>query len=98
MAADDDIERLLREVEGLDNPAKRAQPPTPAKGRDVAPEQEASGSARTSWALAMAGLGAVVGFLAGFLPGISVVSGALCAALGAFIAAYLGGPPDRFRK
>jgi hypothetical protein len=104
MASDDDIERLLREVEALESGPSKAQPPVPAQSREPAKQQSASesGGGRTSWALiAAAGGGAagfIIGTLLGFLPLVDGLSTGLGAAIGAAIAALIGGPPGWYRK
>ena len=104
MASDDDIERLLREVEALESGGSKAQPPVPAQGREPA-KQEApseSGGGRVGWSLiAAAGGGAagfIIGTLLGFLPLVDGLSTALGAALGAALAALISGPPGWYGK
>lgn len=102
VAADDDIERLLREVESLEH-GQRAQPPANAPRKDVAqtPQEDTGGMSRATWAaLAALGGGAagfVIGSLLFFLPGVDGFSTALGAALGAALVAFASGPPQRFR-
>ncbi len=103
MASDDDIERLLREVEALESGARKAQPPAKAQPKEVAQQDdEAGGGGRTGWALiAAAGGGAagfIIGTLLGFLPLIDGLSTGVGAAVGAFLAALIGGPPGWYRK
>jgi hypothetical protein len=98
MANDDDIERLLREVEALESGGRSAQPPAKPQSREVArQDDEESGRGRTGWALiAAAGGGAagfIIGTLLGFLPLVDGLS-----AVGAFLAALIGGPPGWYRK
>ncbi len=100
MANDDDIERLLREVEALEGKAK---PPAIAPGKEVAETAESTeGRSRGSWvALAAVGGGAagfVIGSLLFFLPFVDGFSTALGAALGAALAGFIGGPPQWYRK
>ena len=90
MATDDDIERLLREVEGLDKP--KAQSPAPQQSKQV--EQHPStdeSSPRVEWAIKMALLGAILGLLIAFLPFVGW-SAALGGAMGGAAAGYLSGP------
>ena len=91
MATDDEIERLLREVEGLDRPA--AKPPAPQQGKQPAQQHEAGEtSPRVEWAIKMGLLGAVLGALVAFLPFIGLISGAVGGAVGGAVAGYLSGP------
>jgi len=104
MANDDDIERLLREVEALESGgAAKALPPASASGRDVAKApDDAAGSSRKAWVALAAASGGVAGFVLGsmlfFLPWVNGPSTAIGAALGAAIAALIGGPPRWFDK
>jgi hypothetical protein len=103
MANDDDIERLLREVEALESGGRAAKPPAKAQSREVAKtDSDEGGRGRTGWALvAAAGGGAagfIIGTLLGFLPLVDGLSTGLGAAVGAFLAALIGGPPGWYRK
>ena len=103
---DDDIERLLREVDALESGPSRskAQPPAPGRSRALEPVAEAppQRSARVSWALWSAAGGGVLGFILGtvlfMLPWVSGPSTAVGAALGAAIAGLISGPPGWYRK
>jgi hypothetical protein len=103
MVGDDDIERLLREVDALEGGRGQQQPGVPAKqpGKQVQPAGgEPGGSRRLAWvALAGAG-GAVTGFIIGallsILPWVSSMSTAVGAALGAALVALISGPPRWF--
>lgn len=103
MANDDDIERLLREVEALESGGSAAKPPAKAQSNEVAAtDTDEGGRSRTSWALVAAAGGAAAGFiigtLLGFLPLVDGLSTGLGAAVGAFLAALIGGPPGWYRK
>lgn len=95
---DDDIERLLREVEALEG----KRPASPAPKSESAPEPAEGGSGRMSWTLVSAlgggGAGFLVGLLLGFLPWVSAMSTAIGAALGAALVALIAGPPSWFGR
>lgn len=96
MASDDDIERLLREVEALKSGPPPAQPPARQEKAIAQPKE----SKRLVWgAVAAVGGGAagfLIGTLLGFLPWVSSMSTAVGAALGAFLVALISGPPGWF--
>jgi hypothetical protein len=92
MSNDDDIERLLREIDattGAQPPARR-QESSPAVPQESSPAVPAKGSARGGAALAVAGVigvvGLVLGSILGFLPYINGISLGLGGFLGAWIA------------
>lgn len=110
MAQPDDIDKLLREIEAMNQPQ-------PAPGRAVdkpgTREVSATGSAGAQAAtpaggrgarVAWTGAGAVGGFVTGgvvgtvltFLPWVSTVSTAVGAALGGAVVALVSGPPRWF--
>lgn len=82
--ADDDIEKLLREV----NSATGAQPPATTDRNDQLPA-ERSGSGQGS-ALAIAAVIGVVGLVLGFLPWVPGFWLGLGGFLGAYIALLVG--------
>jgi hypothetical protein len=109
-AEDDEIARLLREVDAVTGSTQPAAP-QPSEGKSVAKEQagkdverseESPGAgARSRWVvIAAAGTGAA-GFLAGtmlaFLPFVDGFSTAIGAAAGAALTAAVGGPPRWLR-
>lgn len=101
--ADDEIERLLREVQALESGGRAAQPPSSKEPQDVSrPDEESGGRGRRSWALVAAaaggGIGLIVGTLLSILPWVSGLSTGLGAALGAALVALVSGPPDWYRK
>ena len=101
--ADDDIERLLREVDALESGgAKQAQPPAKRSAEPAPSEDSGGGMSRTRWAALSAAGGGVGGFIVGsvlfFLPWIDGPSTAIGAAAGAAVTGLVSGPPNRFQK
>lgn len=87
--ADDDIERLLREIQQ-------------ASGGAVEPVQESTKGSRLGFA-ALAAIGSGVagaagGLLLWFLPFVGPVTTSIGAALGGFITALIAGPPRWFTR
>jgi hypothetical protein len=66
MSNDDEIERLLREVEGVTSGGSTAQPP--AKRQESAPATTSAGRGGTGVVLAISAVIGIVGLLLGFLP------------------------------
>lgn len=91
--AEDDIEKLLREI----NQATSASKPAPVDQGSIARQQKPSG--RIPFALAISvglgGIGIVAGLLLPFVGGFSAGVGA---ALGAFLTALITGPPRWFSR
>jgi hypothetical protein len=87
--ADDDIERLLREIQQ-------------SSTGGVQPAEEASSGGRAGFAvLAALGSGAVGtigGFLLWFVPFIGPISTGVGAAIGGFLTALIAGPPRWFSR
>lgn len=94
--ADDDIERLLREVNAMNSPAGQ-----PAKAPQNTPARatESSGGAGGRIVFAV-GSGAVLGVAGWFggliMPFVGSFSAGVGAAFGAFVAALIAGPPRWF--
>jgi len=110
MASDDDeIARLLREVDAVtgtgaapSEPVQREQSGKARSGKEVVTTADGAGmGARTKWVgIAAAGSG-LVGFVGGtvlaFLPFVDGFSTAIGAAAGAALTAAVGGPPRWLR-
>ena len=104
--ADDDIERLLREVDAMNNPnfpASGSRSPEASKSKDVAKRDDSSGGGaggRLAFAVASAvvvgGLGAAFGAILFVLPFVGPITTGVGAALGGFITALVAGPPRWF--
>ena len=99
--ADDDIERLLREVNALGGtPAQPpTSPPATAHAKSPARTPESSGGAGGRLAFAV-GSGVVLGAAGWFggllMPFVGSFSAGVGAAFGAFVAALIAGPPRWF--
>ena len=101
--ADDDIERLLREVNAMNNPnasTSGSRSPEPTKSKDLAKEDDSSsGGAGGRLAFAV-GSGAVLGVAGWFggllMPFVGSFSAGVGAAFGAFVASLIAGPPRWF--
>lgn len=110
--SDDDIDKLLREVEAMTSgasggpakvPAERASA-QPATGRAALPAGRTGSSrgGRVAWT----GVGAVGGLLSGgivgtvlaFLPSVGTLSTAVGAAIGGAVVAFVSGPPGWFDR
>lgn len=86
MSDNDDIEKLLREIDGV---TSGAQPP--ARRPDASVEKaEESSSGGTGMALAVAAVVGVVGLVLGFLPWVPGIWLGLGGFVGAFIGVLLG--------
>jgi hypothetical protein len=100
--ADDDIERLLREVDAL-NSGTPTPANVPAKRSEDAPVQKGKPAKESSGRLAFA-VGATVvlapatWFVGLILPFQSAVSMGLGGAVAAFVTAFVAGPPRWFSK
>jgi len=96
--ADDDIERLLREVNAMNTPA--GQPP--ARKADNAPAKRDSDSGggaggRLAFAIGSGVIIGAAGWFAGlFMPFVGSFSAGVGAAFGAFAASLIAGPPRWF--
>ena len=97
--ADDDIERLLREVNAMNSPAPSGKNLEKSSSRDVTNSEGSSGGAGGRLAFAV-GSGVVLGgagWLFGLvMPFVGSFSSGVGAALGAFTAALVAGPPRWF--
>lgn len=98
--ADDDIERLLREVDAL-NSGKPAPANVPAKADASVPAKSDAkqSSARLAFAVgATVVLAPVTWFVGLILPFQSAVSAGIGGAIAAFVTAFIAGPPRWFSR
>lgn len=98
--ADDDIERLLREVSALNTGAtSSSSPKVPATSSSNSPAKKEASSAGGRLAFAV-GSGVVLGAAGWFggllMPFVGSFSAGVGAAFGAFAAALIAGPPRWF--
>ena len=94
--ADDEIERLLREVNAI-NAGGSAQPPATSKEVAQASERPTGAGGRVAFAAGSAVLLGAAGWFGGLLmPFVGSFSAGVGAAFGAFAAALLAGPPRWF--
>jgi hypothetical protein len=107
MPGDDELERLLREVDAAtsDPPAKApAQRPGAgqAAGRGATDPSASGGGARASWTLVGAAGGGATGLLSGLvltlLPGFGPLSTGIGGAIGGAAVAFASGAPDWFAR
>ena len=101
--ADDDIERLLREVYALNNPSSPTSgrpSPEAATSKDVAKKDDSSGGGAGGRLAFAVGSGAVLGVAGWFggllMPVVGSFSAGVGAAFGAFVASLIAGPPRWF--
>jgi len=102
--ADDDIERLLREVQATNSPASSGRSPQPAKSAQPAKNDDDASGGGAGGRLAFAvgsgvvvgGVGAVIGQVLWILPAIGPITTGLGAAFGGFVTALVAGPPRWF--
>lgn len=87
MSNDDDIERLLREVEGVTG-GGAGQAATPAKRQENLPEKRSGGS--EPMFLVISAVIGIVGWLLGFLPFVNGMWLGIGGFLGAFVALNIG--------
>jgi anti-sigma factor RsiW len=97
MAAEDEIEKLLREISSQDlpksAPVQRKESTTPDQ------QSESTSGGRISFAIAGAAVMGAGGAASGLiLPGISMISTGIGAAFGAFLIALVSGPPRWFSR
>ena len=97
--ADDDIERLLREVNAMNTPVSGGKSIEQSRSQDVTKADESSGGAGGRLAFAV-GSGVVLGgagwFFGLMMPFVGSFSSGVGAALGAFTASLIAGPPRWF--
>ena len=95
--ADDEIERLLREIDAANASAQPKSGGEVAK-KDNSPATTAgSGGGRLAFSvIAAVGLGAATWFVGLVLPFTSAVSAGIGGAIAAFITAFVAGPPRWF--
>lgn len=86
MSDNDDIEKLLREIDGVTGSSAN----TPARRPSAEPEPASPSGARQGAALAIAAVIGVVGLLLGWLPGVPGIWLGLGGFLGAYIAFTIG--------
>lgn len=88
MSNDDDIERLLREVEGATG-GGASQAATPAKRQENLPEKRSGGGSEPMFLVISAVIG-ILGWLLGFLPFVNGTWLGIGGFLGAFVALNIG--------
>ena len=100
MADNDDIERILREIDAMDG--KKPPPPAKKPKGEVAPTDDSGGGSRLTWALMTAAgggvFGLIIGTILGFLPWVSTFSTGVGAAIGGAAVGLVSGPPTWYRK
>lgn len=95
--ADDDIERLLREVAGTSGKPGSTGPGEVAKSPDRSPAKAGKGGGRMAFAaISAAGFGAAAWFVGLMLPFTSAVSAGIGGTVAAFLTALVAGPPRWF--
>ncbi len=103
--ADDDIERLLREVNAMNDPGSSAgRSPQPARSAQPAKNDDDSSGGGAGGRLAFAvgsgvvvgAVGAAIGAVLVVLPFIGPFTTGVGASIGAFITALVAGPPRWF--
>ncbi len=95
--ADDDIERLLREVDSVNTSSAPATSPGKSPTRVPAPQGEASAGGRLAFAVGSGVVLGAAGWVGGLLmPFVGSFSAGVGAAFGAFVAALIAGPPRWF--
>ena len=97
LMADDDIERLLREVAGTTGQPGSTGSGEVAKPADRSPAKADKGGGRLAFAgISAAGFGAAAWFVGLMLPFTSAVSAGIGGAVAAFLTAMVAGPPRWF--
>jgi ferric-dicitrate binding protein FerR (iron transport regulator) len=90
MSDNDDIEKLLREIDGVTASSGGTPVPRPQAQPQAQPERSSPAGTRQGAALAVAAVIGVVGLLLGWLPGVSGIWLGLGGFLGAYIAFTIG--------
>lgn len=94
--AEDEIERLLREIDATSS-AKPAAQPAPSTSREVAKADEGSAGGRLAFAVGAAGVTGVGAWLFGvFTPWTDALDMGFAAAVAAFLTGLVAGPPKWF--
>ena len=106
MSEQDDLDKLLREIDAMNArelPAQRPSPSAPAtRSSGEVARRKAKGTSGGRWAwtgvsTVGAGLaGGVLGTVLAFLPAVSTLSTAVGAAVGGGLVALISGPPRWF--
>lgn len=95
--ANDDIEKLLQEINAANPPGQSAAAQVPAKKNAVKKSESSSGGGRFPFAVAsgvvVGGSGAIFGLL---FPFFTIIETGLTAAVASFITAMIAGPPRWF--
>jgi hypothetical protein len=95
--ADDEIERLLREIDATNATPAAKQGGAVEKKSNTPATTEPSGGGRLAFSvIAAVGLGAATWFVGLILPFTSAVSAGIGGAIAAFITAFIAGPPRWF--
>lgn len=95
--AEDEIERLLREVAGNTGQSGSTGSGEVAKSPDRSPAKADKGGGRMAFAaISAAGFGAAAWFVGLMLPFTSAVSAGIGGAVAAFLTAMVAGPPRWF--
>ena len=93
--ADDDIERLLREIDAT-NSSRPATPASPS-GKEVAPAEGSSAGGRVAFAVGAGVVTGVGAWLFGvFTPWTDALDMGFAAAVAAFLTGLVAGPPKWF--
>jgi hypothetical protein len=112
MGQQDDLDRLLREIDAMNagNPASAPKgevaprpgsaPATPSRGEAARSEAKGTRGGRLAWtgvsAVGAGAAGGVLGTVLTFLPAVSTLSTAVGAAVGGALVAFVSGPPRWF--
>lgn len=95
--AEDDIEKLLKEINQSTSARTPASTPAQNQGKFVQPKE--GGSGRLAFAISVAVVLGGVGFIAGLIfPFVGGFSAGVGAALGSFLTALVTGPPRWFSR
>lgn len=95
--AEDEIEKLLREINGATQPSPSAEVAKNSSASPARRDAPAASGGRFAFAvIAGVGLGVAAWFVGLILPFTSAVSAGIGGAFAAFIAAFIAGPPRWF--